>query len=99
MFSRLALLASGVAAAVIEAPEQYSPRTARTTSGHVKGHLAAWPENHHVSEYLGIPYAKPPLGRLRWARPEKDVRNNTHEGNRYVSRSAQLRCQCRWTVG
>jgi hypothetical protein len=85
MFSHLVLLASGVAAAAFEAPEQYAPRTARTTSGHIQGHLARWPENHHVSEYLGIPYAKPPLGRLRWAPPEKYTSNKTHEGNRYVS--------------
>jgi hypothetical protein len=85
MLSRLVLFAAGVAAAAIEAPEQYVVKTARTTSGHIKGHLAAWPENRHVSEYLGIPYARPPLGHLRWAPPQKYIGNDTHEGNRYVS--------------
>lgn len=38
-----------------------------TTSGYVKGHASEWmPE---VSEYLGIPYAEPPVGDLRFAAP------------------------------
>ena len=37
-----------------------------TTSGRVKGHAATWAGNEEVSEYLGIPYATPPLGALRF---------------------------------
>lgn len=38
-----------------------------TTSGLVSGHAA--PNASTVSEYLGIPYAVPPLGELRFAPP------------------------------
>jgi carboxylesterase type B len=85
MFGCLVLLVSGVAAAALEAPAQYEVKTVGTTSGSIKGHLAAWPENSHVSEYLGIPYAAPPLGALRWAPPQKYKGNQTLLGNRYVS--------------
>ena len=39
-----------------------------TTSGRVIGHAAS--NTTQVSEYLGIPFAKPPLGNLRFAPPE-----------------------------
>lgn len=40
----------------------------KTTSGAVIGQASQWqPE---VSEYLGIPFAKPPEGELRWAAPQ-----------------------------
>src|ERR1700712_1105556 len=40
----------------------------KTTSGTVIGQASQWqPE---VSEYLGIPFAKPPEGELRWAAPQ-----------------------------
>ncbi|ETS75635.1 hypothetical protein PFICI_12579 [Pestalotiopsis fici W106-1] len=38
-----------------------------TTSGPVTGHAAS--NNTQVSEYLGIPYAKPPVDDLRWQPP------------------------------
>ncbi|KAI4595730.1 hypothetical protein KJ359_006721 [Pestalotiopsis sp. 9143b] len=38
-----------------------------TTSGPVAGHAAS--NYTGVSEYLGIPYAKPPVGNLRWQAP------------------------------
>jgi hypothetical protein len=88
----LVLLASGVAAAAIEAPEQFDVKTAHTSSGRIQGHVAAWPENSHVSEYLGIPYAQPPVGPLRWAPPKKLHSNATHLGNRYVSDSTPPIC-------
>lgn len=40
----------------------------KTTSGTIIGQASKWqPE---VSEYLGIPFAKPPEGDLRWAAPQ-----------------------------
>jgi cholinesterase len=38
-----------------------------TTNGKIKGHLA--PGMNHTIEFLGIPYAQPPVGRLRFAEP------------------------------
>ncbi|KAI4154657.1 MAG: hypothetical protein LQ340_001544 [Diploschistes diacapsis] len=46
----------------------------QTTSGTVAGHAAS--NLTHVSEYLGIPYAQPPLGALRFKAPQKDCPAN-----------------------
>lgn len=43
-------------------------QTVQTTSGRVQGHAASL--NPGVSEYLGIPFAQPPLGDLRFAPPQ-----------------------------
>lgn len=42
----------------------------KTLSGKVKGHVVETPASDSVQEYLGIPYAKPPVGELRFANPE-----------------------------
>ncbi|KAK9788217.1 hypothetical protein AB5N19_02966 [Seiridium cardinale] len=42
-------------------------QTVKTTSGPATGHAA--PNRTEVSEYLGIPYAKPPVDDLRWQPP------------------------------
>ena len=52
-------------------------QTVPTTSGIVQGHAATWPGNEAVSEYLGIPYAAPPLGDLRFAPPTRFTPNST----------------------
>ena len=41
-----------------------------TSSGTVVGKLETLPNGKSVYEYLGIPYAKPPVNELRFARPE-----------------------------
>lgn len=38
-----------------------------TSNGRITGHLA--PGMRNTVEFLGIPYAQPPLGRLRFAEP------------------------------
>jgi cholinesterase len=39
-----------------------------TVSGKVKGQASSW--KPQVSEYLGIPFAQPPVGPLRFAAPK-----------------------------
>jgi hypothetical protein len=40
----------------------------KTTSGNVVGQASGW--KTEVSEYLGVPFALPPVGDLRWAAPQ-----------------------------
>ena len=42
-------------------------QTVKTTSGDISGQPSSW--KLEVSEYLGIPFAEPPVGKLRWAAP------------------------------
>jgi hypothetical protein len=58
-------------------------QTVQTTSGPVNGHAAS--NDPQVSEYLGIPFAQPPIGDLRFAPPQKYSGNSTINGTNYVS--------------
>lgn len=49
--------------------DAWSFLTINTTNGPVTGHAAS--NSQSVIEYLGIPYAKPPVGDLRFAPPER----------------------------
>jgi hypothetical protein len=54
-----------------------------TSSGKVAGHASKWqPE---VSEYLGIPFALPPLGESRFAAPKPFTGNGTIKAEKFVS--------------
>jgi hypothetical protein len=55
-----------LSATAVEQPWQIGEKV-QTSSGTVIGHPSqARPD---VSEYLGIPYVQPPIGKLRWAAP------------------------------
>lgn len=55
-------------ATALGAPHATSP-TANTTSGLIIGHAA--PNRSEVTEFLGIRYAEPPVGDLRFAPPKR----------------------------
>jgi len=57
-----------------------------TTSGTVVGHAAK--ERAEVSEYLGIPFAQPPVGNLRFAAPQAFTGSGTITADSYVSHDA-----------
>ncbi|KAK5659723.1 hypothetical protein OQA88_934 [Cercophora sp. LCS_1] len=57
------------------------PLTVNTTNGPITGHPAANKPN--VVEYLGIPYAKPPMGNLRFAAPQKLVGTSAYNASTY----------------
>jgi hypothetical protein len=53
-----------------------------TSSGSITGHAAAY--NPDVSEYLGIPFAQPPVGDLRFAAPLKYNGSSALSGSTFV---------------
>lgn len=57
-------------------------QTVQTSSGPVNGHAAS--NATQVSEYLGIPFAAPPVGNLRFAAPQKYSGNSTINGTSFV---------------
>jgi hypothetical protein len=57
----------------------------KTTSGGVVGQASAWRPS--VSEYLGVPFAEPPVGALRWAPPQPfRGADKTIKATKYVSK-------------
>ena len=57
--------------------------TVNTSSGPVSGHAAR--NRTQVSEYLGIPYAQPPVGELRFAPPLPYASSAPFNASSYVS--------------
>jgi Carboxylesterase family len=62
----------------------------KTTSGTVVGHAAQ--SRNQVSEYLGIPFAQPPVGNLRFAAPQpfNGTTNSTIIASKFVSKNRSL---------
>lgn len=55
----------------------------KTTGGTLKGHAA--PSAEDVSEYLGIPYAVPPVGERRFSAPEAYKSSKEIDATKFVS--------------
>ncbi|KUL92405.1 hypothetical protein ZTR_02201 [Talaromyces verruculosus] len=53
----------------------------KTTNGLVEGHIAD--DSPCIVEYLGIPYAKPPVGELRFASPQRYEGNQSYEAKNF----------------
>lgn len=66
--------------------------TVYTANGPITGHYAA--NASSVIEFLGIPYAKPPVGQLRWAAPEKYLISQHYEAKDWVRQSWKGDCSC-----
>ncbi|KAH7410617.1 Alpha/Beta hydrolase protein [Cadophora sp. MPI-SDFR-AT-0126] len=65
----VSLALSAVATATAQADGNWTVgQVVETSSGSVTGHAAS--VNTEVSEYLGIPFAIPPVGDLRWTAPQ-----------------------------
>lgn len=65
---------------VVRPPFQVGQRIV-TTSGTVVGQASSWQPN--VSEYLGIPYARPPVEQLRFAAPKAFKSNGTIQATKF----------------
>jgi hypothetical protein len=63
-------------------------QTVYTSSGPVNGHPSL--NQSQVSEYLGIPFAHPPIGDLRFAAPVKFTGIFPLDGTSFVSFVTQL---------
>lgn len=63
-------------------------QTIQTSSGPVEGHAAT--SKPDVSTYLGIPYAVPPVGNLRFMPPVRYHGNATIDGGSIVGSINQL---------
>jgi hypothetical protein len=75
-----------IVAPLVSAERQLKRQTiapsVNTTSGLVSGHIAS--NTTAVSEYLGIPFAKPPLGDLRFAPPQAYTGSSSINGSDFV---------------
>lgn len=76
------LLTPLIAASACGHPKWKVGQTVHTTSGSVHGHAASTATE--VSEYLGIPYAEPPVKKLRFLPPVRYHGKGKIDGSRFV---------------
>ena len=79
----LQLLAANAAFASAQWSEWKGNGPVLTSSGAITGHAA--PNKPEVLEYLGIPYAQPPVGQLRFAPPQPYASVKPFNASSYVS--------------
>ncbi|HEY0316337.1 MAG TPA: carboxylesterase family protein [Sphingomonas sp.] len=84
---RRGFLVAGGSAALIAATNPLPDRVVQVTGGKVSGIATATPG---VSAWLGIPFAAPPVGRLRWRTPKSVV---PWQGVRKADRFSLSPCQ------
>lgn len=72
------LLALGLTCSAVAEPSL----TVDTSNGPIIGHLSS--EYEEVIEYLGIPYAQPPVGELRFEAPRELQGKEKHIARNYV---------------
>lgn len=76
-------VSSIVAACFTPAVALGSGLTVSTRNGLITGHRAE--SALHVKEFLGIPYAKPPVGELRFKPPQKYTETKDYTASSFVS--------------
>ncbi|KAF2401659.1 alpha/beta-hydrolase [Trichodelitschia bisporula] len=81
---RHSFIAVALSASLAQAQSWNVGQLVKTSSGSIVGHGSSW--KPQVSEYLGVPFAQPPVGNLRWAAPQhiKDA-SKTLNATKYVS--------------
>ena len=57
--------------------------TVQLSQGPIIGHSVS--NRSHVNEFLGIPYAQPPIGSLRFDAPQKYTKYETFDALNFVS--------------
>lgn len=80
----MAVLAVAIVGVTVPAARAQSPLVVQVQQGRIRG---KWSKDHEVRKFLGIPYAQPPVGDLRWrppmpAKPWMGVRETTAFGAR-----------------
>lgn len=92
----------GLALTVSCGPCSALPRTTtvgqqvNTTSGIIQGHAAA--DRTEVSEYLGIPFAQPPIGDLRFAPPEPYTSSSPFNASSYGLMCTRNAAQANYSI-
>ena len=85
LFSAIALAGAAVPSVpTLAAPQEGGP-TVVTTEGPVRGYI-----KNGVHQFLGIPYAAPPIGDLRWMPPQPPKKHDLLDATRYANNCAQV---------
>ena len=89
MYAVCAWAIAGLAAGLLPAQVHTNPPTVRTAQGKVQGKTI----NHgKVKAFLGLPYAAPPVGELRWKAPEPPAKwSGVRDATKFGWRCAQGR--------